>query len=412
VTSRDSKPQAFLDRSAAIDWRAPTRDARGIVAAYQRWLAMLGLALPIRLIADPFDALPSVPGSDDWDAAILSLAGLWSTFPGHLSIRAMWPMLPATPLAPEWNIATAWASAFNFANAPAAQDRRELVEAEFKRIVAALAQIVADRPANLRAFSLINAPLLGLLDPPSRIVCIVRDLLAAATDDVVWLHLVGSHQQEHVARFFGLDAGSFRSVPSRDDVVDALIRFCEPMLDACESGAFAHVFKGGELVVLVSPSIWTDGRRLHRGDGAAIAWRKTKVYAWKGCIVPKRFILAPETTRPDDIRAERDARAQRALIDLYACTHGHRRCMQDFGGVVLQEDETGRLWRVNPAQPILAQRPGDIDIVEVENGTPESDGSHKTYWLNVPPDMQTARQAVAWTYGMTADEYGGLVERT
>ena len=64
-----SDPEAFLDRSAAIDWRAPKRDARGIVAAYQRWLARLGLALPVRLTADPFDVLPAVPGSGDWDAA-------------------------------------------------------------------------------------------------------------------------------------------------------------------------------------------------------------------------------------------------------------------------------------------------------------------------------------------------------
>ena len=43
--------------------------------------------------------------------------------------------------------------------------------------------------------------------------------------------------------------------------------------------------------------------------------------------------------------------------------------------------------------------------VEVTNSTPEPDGSHKYYILRVPPTVTTCREAVAWTFGMTADEY-------
>jgi len=50
--------------------------------------------------------------------------------------------------------------------------------------------------------------------------------------------------------------------------------------------------------------------------------------------------------------------------------------------------------------------------VEVTNGTAEADGSRKTYWLNVPPEMRSAKAAVAWTYGMTPEQYDGLVIRT
>src|SRR5262249_60060480 len=155
--------------------------------------------------------------------------------------------------------------------------------------------------------------------------------------DMVWQRVAGRGRVRKIARALGLRSDGLNRQPQRDDLVDAIIRLCAPMIDACESGAFAHVLKDGELVVLASPPIWTDGRRLHRADGPAIAWRETKVYAWKGCVVPRRFILAPETTRPEDIRAERDERVQRALVDLYACTHGHRRCMQDFGGGMMHE---------------------------------------------------------------------------
>jgi hypothetical protein len=409
----NSKARAFLDRYAAIDWRTPRRDASGITAAYRNWLATLGLTRSIRVITDPAGALSATIGDGNWYAATQVTPGIVSLFPGHPLVRAMRPLLaqpPAVP--PELDIAVVWACAFFFAAATAVKDWQAEFEADVNQVVAALARIAAAAPANLRALALLNTPLMGLFDPPCRIVSIVRDVLVAASDDALWSHLTNSGWYEELAKVFRLDCSSFRTPQRRDAIVDALISLGEPMLAACESGAFAHVFMRDELVVLVSPRMWTDGRRLHRADGPAIAWRKTKVYAWKGCVVPERFILAPETTRPDDVRAERDERVQRALVDLYACTHGHRRCIADFGGVMTQADETGRLWCVNPSHRILAQRPGDIKIVEVENGTAEPDGSHKTYWLAVPPDAQTAREAVAWTYGMTADDYDGLVQRT
>lgn len=44
-------------------------------------------------------------------------------------------------------------------------------------------------------------------------------------------------------------------------------------------------------------------------------------------------------------------------------------------------------------------------MVEVVNGTEEPDGTFKNYHLRVPPNITTAHEAVAWTYGMKAEEY-------
>ena len=41
----------------------------------------------------------------------------------------------------------------------------------------------------------------------------------------------------------------------------------------------------------------------------------------------------------------------------------------------------------------------------------EKDGTRKRYFLAVPPTMKTARKAVAWTFGMSADEYKPEVEK-
>jgi hypothetical protein len=48
----------------------------------------------------------------------------------------------------------------------------------------------------------------------------------------------------------------------------------------------------------------------------------------------------------------------------------------------------------------------------VVNGTPETDGSRRRYVLRVPSRMRTAREAVAWTYGLTPERYGQLDVRT
>jgi len=409
--SRRAKVQAFLGRCAAIDWRLPSRDAGRMTDAYQRWQAALGLARPIRLISDPIELPDSMSFGYAWD----SVAPVWPSAAGAALLRAMWPRLSARSRppasSPEWDIAIAWARTFVRSRTSAGEVEAQAV-AGLRSMIAAVSRFAESRRANRWAMVLLDTPLMGLFDPPSRIALIACDLLAACDNDHVWEHLVALGQIRKIARALGIRTAGLARPPRRDELVDAMIRLYEPMVEACESGAFAHVLNGGELVVLASPPIWTDGRRLHREDGPAIAWPETKVYAWKGCVVPERFIMSPKSTRPDDIRRDSSGMARHSLIDLYASTHGYRRCMQDFGGVIVHEDATGRLWSVNPDPPTVPRQFGEMKVVEVMNGTTECDGARKTYWLNVPPYAQTAQAAVAWTYGMMPSDYCGLVVRT
>ncbi len=50
--------------------------------------------------------------------------------------------------------------------------------------------------------------------------------------------------------------------------------------------------------------------------------------------------------------------------------------------------------------------------VEVVNATPEPDGTRRHFFLQVPANIRTAREAVAWTYGLRAEAYAKLVART
>ena len=49
-------------------------------------------------------------------------------------------------------------------------------------------------------------------------------------------------------------------------------------------------------------------------------------------------------------------------------------------------------------------------MVHVVNSTPEPDGTSKKYMLRVPPEIQSAREAIAWTFSLKPEEYTPLLE--
>lgn len=69
---------------------------------------------------------------------------------------------------------------------------------------------------------------------------------------------------------------------------------------------------------------------------------------------------------------------------------------------LVSADDTGRLFHV--FIPTIEGKPYRA-YVDVVNPTPHKDGSLSQHFIGVPPEMKTAREAVAWTYGLSADEY-------
>jgi hypothetical protein len=52
----------------------------------------------------------------------------------------------------------------------------------------------------------------------------------------------------------------------------------------------------------------------------------------------------------------------------------------------------------------------NIVLVEMVNSTPEPDGSYRRYFERVDPDIQTAKEAIAWQFRLSAKEYNPKVE--
>jgi hypothetical protein len=146
-----------------------------------------------------------------------------------------------------------------------------------------------------------------------------------------------------------------------------------------------------------------DRHRLHNAAGPAIAFADGwSFHAWKGVQVAAWMIERPQDITARAIDREHDPTVRRCMIDIMTPA----RFIREGDAVTVAEDETGILWNKTwTAWDAWA-------AVQVQNGTPEPDGTYKQYFLQVPPTVRSARQAVAWTYGLSEFEYAALKQRT
>ncbi|HLE99482.1 MAG TPA: hypothetical protein VI540_06245 [Gaiellaceae bacterium] len=180
-----------------------------------------------------------------------------------------------------------------------------------------------------------------------------------------------------------------------------------PLAEAAAAGLFAHCVgkRGdGDLVALLRPRMRFDEEgRLHNWDGLpAAAWPNgTGLYFWRGVDMTEHAGRDPDAVTSRRVLRWTNAERRRVAIERI----GLERFLLTLGAQVIQQDDHGRLWRMErqiDGEPFVA--------VEVVNATEEQDGSRRTYFLRVPPSTRTARQAVAWTFGLTRKEYDPTIE--
>jgi hypothetical protein len=143
--------------------------------------------------------------------------------------------------------------------------------------------------------------------------------------------------------------------------------------------------------------------RLHSAKGPALRYPDGwTLYAWKGVPLQPWMITNPGRITPEAIDRQPDPVIRRCMIEILTPA----RYIALGGAVRVAQDETGVLWRKH------WWGPDAWAAVEVVNGTAEPDGTRKHYYLQVPPNVRSAREAVAWTYGMTEYQYANLRMRT
>ncbi|MGY0235631.1 DUF6745 domain-containing protein [Longispora urticae] len=141
--------------------------------------------------------------------------------------------------------------------------------------------------------------------------------------------------------------------------------------------------------------------RLHRGDGPALSYPDGYgLHAWRGMPIPPEVADELPRLTVARIRAEDNAEVRRVMLEHF----GFDRYLAESGATKAHSDGYGTLWRVDLA------RDEPLVMVEVLNSTPEPDGTRRTYFLRVPPGTRTARAGVAWTFGLTEEEYAPLAQ--
>jgi hypothetical protein len=136
--------------------------------------------------------------------------------------------------------------------------------------------------------------------------------------------------------------------------------------------------------------------RLHNLAGPALSYRDGwKLYKVHAVDVPEWIIKRPENITVNAIDNEFNAEVRRVMVEKF----GHDRYLIEGKAELVHEDDFGKLW-VKPQADDES-----IMMVEVINGTPEPDGTFRNFFKRVPPDMRTARQAVAWTYELDENDY-------
>lgn len=179
------------------------------------------------------------------------------------------------------------------------------------------------------------------------------------------------------------------------EAVRRLVKMWEPIIDCAEAGLFQYWITAQEVICVPRPALFVASGQLHREDGPAVRWASGRCHwFWHGIEVPDWVIEEPDQITVEIIRAEGNAEVRRCMVERWA-----KRLTDEPGAELVSEDECGKLWRCQTS-PLETYA-----LVEVTNGTAAADGSRRRYHLRVPPLMRTAREAVAWTYGLSADDY-------
>ncbi len=134
--------------------------------------------------------------------------------------------------------------------------------------------------------------------------------------------------------------------------------------------------------------------RFHASDGKAIEYNDGYgIYAWHGTIVPAHIIESTVTV--ESIESEANMELRRVLMARFGLSD----YLLASGAREIASDNYGILYR--------KELPGDepLVMVQVTNSTPEADGSFRQYFVRVPPNVSTAKDAVAWTFDLTSEEY-------
>ncbi len=178
------------------------------------------------------------------------------------------------------------------------------------------------------------------------------------------------------------------------------------LVDFIDAGGFYLYAFSDKAIVCTAPWVVLrdDEFRLHGEGEPAVQWHDgTLLYFHHGVAVPDKLIEAPEEVTKEDIVAEENAEV--------------RRCYQE----ILGSERFGNLLGLELIDKDVDRFGNDLGLYKTAQrdklaGTfiyfaeVVCPSTQRRYFLCVPPHLRSAREAVAWTFGKSADEYQPDIE--
>jgi hypothetical protein len=115
-------------------------------------------------------------------------------------------------------------------------------------------------------------------------------------------------------------------------------------------------------------------------------------YAWHGVRVPERVILDPDRLTREDFLKESNVEVRRVIQERMGS-----RFVSELSGVVIDCGPRGTLYEVR----LPADDPERVArYVQVQDAS-----TSRLYILRVPPTVQTAAEAAAWSFQVSVEDY-------
>lgn len=136
--------------------------------------------------------------------------------------------------------------------------------------------------------------------------------------------------------------------------------------------------------------------------GMDVDYWKSINYYWRGIHIPEWMFMEREDLDLDRVLLHENTEVRCVGLEMYGyerLENENKLNVIDIGKdeMILYSYETQHL-------------PMKIFIIRLKNSTAEPDGSYKFYYLTVPPDMKTCKEAVAWTFNRQPSEYDPVLE--
>jgi len=132
---------------------------------------------------------------------------------------------------------------------------------------------------------------------------------------------------------------------------------------------------------------------LHCEDGPAISYEDgTEIYCWRGVTIPKEWVTDKENLKPETALTWENIEQRRAAAEII----GWHKVLDKLNAKVINadpDDEIGTLVEV------------DIPDIGKERFLRVKCGTGREFALPVPPELTTALDANAWTYGLEAKDF-------